>query len=51
MGVFNFGVWFEEVGGGGFNVVCVFVLLGYDVMMVSVVGGDLGVVFVEVVVV
>lgn len=39
-GASNPGGWFEEAGGGGFNAARNLALLGHDVTMVSVAGGD-----------
>ena len=43
----NPGAWFEEAGGGGFNAARALSLLGHDVTMVSVAGGDSGASLVE----
>lgn len=46
-GASNPGAWFEEAGGGGFNAARALSLLGHDVTMVSVAGGDSGAALVE----
>lgn len=46
-GASNPGAWFEEAGGGGFNAARALALLGHDVTMVSVAGGDSGAALVE----
>ncbi|MCD2175274.1 carbohydrate kinase family protein [Rhizobium sp. C4] len=46
-GASNPGEWFEEAGGGGFNAARALSLLGHDVTMVSVAGGDSGASLVE----
>ncbi len=46
-GASNPGAWFEEAGGGGFNAARALSLLGHDVTMVSVAGGDSGATLVE----
>lgn len=43
----NPGAWFEEAGGGGFNAARALSLLGHDVTMVSVAGGDSGAALVD----
>lgn len=46
-GASNPGAWFEEAGGGGFNAARALSLLGHDVTMISVAGGDSGAALVE----
>lgn len=46
-GASNPGTWFEEAGGGGFNAARALSLLGHDVTMISVAGGDSGAALVE----
>jgi len=46
-GASNPGAWFEEAGGGGFNAARALSLLGHDVTMVSVAGGDSGAALVD----